>query len=148
MACLHALHASFPRDIETGTETRPRRGTAVDRRALDLLDLLARLPADDPRRADTRTRVIEAFLPFATRLARRYAGSAESLDDLVQVAAIGLIEAVDRYDPDHPGHGFLAFATPTIRGELRRHFRDRGWAIRPPRGVQELRLRMQAAESN
>jgi RNA polymerase sigma-B factor len=76
---------------------------------------------------------------MAGRLAHRYAGRGESSDDLVQVATVGLIKAVDRYDPDR-GEGFLGFAIPTILGEIRRHFRDRGWIVRVPRRLQEMRM--------
>jgi RNA polymerase sigma-B factor len=75
----------------------------------------------------------------AIRLARRYQGRGEALDDLVQVAMVGLLKSVDGYDPAR-GHPFLAYATPTIVGELRRHFRDRGWRIRVPRRLQELSI--------
>jgi RNA polymerase sigma-B factor len=85
-----------------------------------------------------REHLIETHLPLARSLARRYAYGAESLDDLEQTACIGLIKAADRY---HPAQGtFTAFAVPTILGELRRHFRDRGWSVRVPRRLQERTL--------
>ena len=78
-------------------------------------------------------------LPLAAFLARRFRDRGESLDDLTQVATIGLIKAVDRFDPQR-GVEFSTFATPTIVGEIKRHFRDKGWAIRVPRRLQELRI--------
>jgi RNA polymerase sigma-B factor len=89
-----------------------------------------------------RERMIERYLPLADRLARRYRHTTEPLDDLIQVARIGLMKAVDRWDPQR-GNSFSTFAVPTITGELQRHFRDRTWTIRPPRDVQELYLRVQ-----
>lgn len=98
------------------------------------------------RAGDRRARelMIERYLPFATRLARRYRGGAESADDLVQIAAIGLVKAVDRWDPSR-GIGFAAFAMPTILGELRHHFRDTTWGVRPPRPLQQLSATVERA---
>jgi RNA polymerase sigma-B factor len=96
-------------------------------------------PLGSPARAALRDRVIRLSLPYAERLARRFSGLGEPAADLAQVAAIGLIKAIDRYDPAL-GTDFAAFATPTIVGELKRHFRDRGWSVRVPRRLQELRL--------
>lgn len=87
-----------------------------------------------------RDELVAAHLPLARRLAERYRGRAEPLDDLVQVASLGLIKAVERYDP-HRGSVFTAFAVPTILGELRRHFRDAGWYMAVPRRLKELRQR-------
>ncbi|MEV4345186.1 RNA polymerase sigma factor SigF [Actinoplanes sp. NPDC049596] len=112
----------------------------------DLVAAFAAAEAGDPARARLRGRVIEAWLPLAQHLARRYAGRGEPTDDLVQVAMVGLIKAVDRYDADH-GVDFAAFAIPTILGELKRHFRDKAWAIRVPRRLQELRMAITAANN-
>jgi len=117
-----------------------------DRHRVALVDTMAALPADHPSRPVLRDEAIEAWLPMAKRLARRYSGRGESLDDLVQTAMVGLIKAVDRYDPDF-GSDFVGFAVPTILGEIRRHFRDRGWAIRVPRRLQEMRLAINDAQS-
>ena len=87
------------------------------------------------RGRSSRERLIEQHMPLARRLAARYRHSGEALDDLVQVACLGLIKAIDRYDPD--AGPFARFAVPTITGELKRHFRDKGWAMRVPRDLQE-----------
>jgi RNA polymerase sigma-B factor len=87
----------------------------------------------------TRQQMIERHMPLADMIARRYRHTSEPLEDLLQVARLGLIKAVDRWDPDR-ATAFTTFAVPTIAGELRRYFRDRTWTIRPPRNVQELYL--------
>jgi len=94
--------------------------------------------SEDP---EIRTRLIESHLGLVEYLARRFSGRGEPLDDLVQVATIGLVKAVDRFDPDRNVE-FSTYATPTIVGELKRHFRDKGWAVRVPRRLQELNLRV------
>ena len=81
------------------------------------------------------------FLPFARHLAWRYHSHGQPFDDLSQIAAIGLLKAIDRFDPSR-GTEFLSFATPTITGELKRHFRDFGWVVHVPRGLQELALQV------
>src|SRR5215204_2341483 len=83
-----------------------------------------------------REELVKRNLPFAKRLALRYRGASESLDDLLQVASLGLVNAVDRFDPER-GIPFTAFASPTILGELKRHFRDRAWTVRVPRGLHD-----------
>ena len=99
----------------------------------------ATLAADDPDRPQLREQLISGYLPLAERLARRFAGRGEPLEDLVQVASVGLIHAVDRFDPER-GADFLSFAVPTITGELRRYFRDHGWSMRVPRQLKDLHL--------
>lgn len=91
-----------------------------------------------------RAELVEQFMPLARKLARRYAGR-EPFDDLLQVASIGLLKAIDRFDSDH-GTAFSSYAVPTILGELKRHFRDTGWFVHVPRGAQELALKVQQAE--
>src|SRR5437763_3184251 len=84
-----------------------------------------------------RDQLVTAHLGLAEYLARRFANRGEPLDDLIQVASLGLVKAVERFEPER-GLEFSTFATPTIVGELKRHFRDKGWAVRVPRRVQEL----------
>jgi RNA polymerase sigma-B factor len=106
---------------------------------------LARRYRGGDRRA--RQTLIERYLPLARSLAKRYHRASEPLDDLVQVASIGLIKAVDRWDPDR-GFTFSTYAVPTIIGELRRHFRDATWALRPPRDLLELTLAVEKARQS
>ena len=91
-----------------------------------------------------REALVDRFAPMARRLARRYMTSSEPFEDLVQVASVGLLAAVDRFDPDR-GIPFVSFAIPTILGELRRYFRDVGWSVHVPRGPQEMALRVDQA---
>ena len=114
--------------------------------ATDLLHTLAGMPAAHPRRAALRDRTIEAWLPLSQHLAHRYSGRGEPTDDLLQTAAVGLIKAVDKFDPDR-GVDFAGYAIPTIIGEIKRHFRDRTWSVRVPRRLQELRLAITEANS-
>jgi RNA polymerase sigma-B factor len=94
-----------------------------------------------------RQRLIELYVPLAETLARRYAGRGEDYDDLLQVACIGLINAIDRFEPER-GDELVAFAVPTIAGEIRRHFRDRSAAVRLPRGLRELTLSLGRARAD
>ncbi|MFF7333005.1 RNA polymerase sigma factor SigF [Streptomyces sp. NPDC090306] len=104
---------------------------------------LAALPAG-PRRDALRGEIVEAWLPMAERLAGRFRSRGESYEDLRQVAALGLVKAVDRYDPDL-GNAFESYAVPTITGEIKRHFRDHMWTLHVPRRVQDLRNRVRVA---
>jgi RNA polymerase sigma-B factor len=103
------------------------------------LNRMSALPVGDAHRNQLRDEVICACLPVVRRLAGRFFGRGESNEDLVQVATIGLIKAVDRFDPDRETQ-FLSYATPTIVGEIKRHFRDKGWSVRVSRPMQELYL--------
>ena len=103
--------------------------------------LFARLAVDPGPAA--RDAIVVQFMPMARRLARRYR-HVEDIEDLEQIAAIGLLKAIDRFDPER-GLAFASFAFPTILGELKRYLRDRGWSVRPPRAVQELAARVEHA---
>ncbi|WP_424642144.1 RNA polymerase sigma factor SigF [Embleya sp. AB8] len=127
-----------------------RRRAGSERHAHDreiargLFAQLAQLESDPPARAAVRDRLVEMHLPLVEHLARRFRNRGEPLDDLIQVATIGLIKSVDRFDSER-GVEFSTYATPTIVGEIKRHFRDKGWAVRVPRRLQELRLALTSA---
>jgi RNA polymerase sigma-B factor len=104
---------------------------------------LAALP-DGPERKALRDELVEAWLPMAERIAVRFKGRGESLEDLYQVAALGLVKAVDHYDAGR-GHAFEAYAVPTVTGEIKRHFRDHMWSLHVPRRVQDLRNQVRHA---
>ena len=91
-----------------------------------------------------RERLVARFLPLARQLARRYGAAGEPIDDLIQVASLGLVKAIDRYELDR-GTAFSSFAVPTILGEIKRHFRDTGWTVRVPRAIQERRMKVNRA---
>src|SRR4051794_28908079 len=113
-----------------------------DRRAREECALFERLARDgDPR---DRAALVERFLPLARTLALRYQRSGEPFDDLVQVASLGLIKAIDGFNTDR-GIAFSAYAVPTILGEIKRYFRDRTWAVHVPSHLQELTLRVDRA---
>ncbi|MGH3858852.1 RNA polymerase sigma factor SigF [Actinokineospora sp.] len=99
-----------------------------------------------PERAALRDELVTGHLPVAEHIAQRFSHRGEAHDDLLQVATVGLINAVDRFDPDR-GTEFLSFAIPTIMGEVRRHFRDTGWSVRVPRRLQERHLAVSTASS-
>jgi len=135
--------ADVPEDATTNLA-----GTDVDDEVVEARDrahqtdeLFAAMQAGDPR---ARESLIERFLPLARQLARRYQRAAEPLDDLVQVASIGLVKAVDRFDAAR-GVAFSSYAVPTILGELKRYFRDSGWAVHVPRGMQERAMTVDRA---
>ncbi|HMA46238.1 MAG TPA: RNA polymerase sigma factor SigF [Frankiaceae bacterium] len=133
---------------DEGVEAARAARTASDRaRARGMFLRLAELTDDDPARRPLRDHLVEMHLPLVEYLARRFRNRGEPLDDLVQVATIGLIKSVDRFDLDR-GVEFSTYATPTIVGEIKRHFRDKGWAIRVPRRLQELKLSLTKATSD
>ncbi|GAB4586860.1 RNA polymerase sigma factor SigF [Nocardia sp. NPDC127526] len=123
-------------------ERKPRRsrsrGDSYDN-IEPLFKELAELDPADPRREALRERLIGRCMPLADHIARRFSGRGESFEDLLQVADIGLVQAVDRFDVTR-GSSFLSFAVPTIMGEVRRHFRDNTWAVRVPRRTKEIQL--------
>jgi RNA polymerase sigma-B factor len=108
----------------------------------DERELFAQLHAEPS--AAKRDAVVRRYLPLARRLAAKYRATSEPMEDLEQVAAIGLLNAIDRFDPSR-GSTFTSFAVPTILGELRRYFRDHTWALRVPRDLQELTLALERA---
>jgi RNA polymerase sigma-B factor len=112
----------------------------------DAFRQIARLP-DGPERDRLRKEVVAAWIPMAERLATRFRNRGEAVEDLKQVAALGLVKAVDRYDPER-GTAFASFAVPTVVGEVKRHFRDHLWGLHVPRRVQELRNRVRAARND
>lgn len=99
----------------------------------------AELAPDDPQRQRLREQLISGYMPVAEHIARRFAGRGEPLEDLVQIATVGLINAVDRFEPAR-GSDFFSFAVPTITGEVRRYFRDHGWSTRVPRRLKDLHI--------
>jgi RNA polymerase sigma-B factor len=127
--------ASAPSTSLSGAERR--------RRERELLTELADLEPGDPLRAAVRDELVTMHLPLVQHLARRYRDRGESVDDLVQVGTVGLIKAVDRFDLSRDVE-FSTYATPTILGEIKRHFRDRTWAVRVPRRMQELQAQVTA----
>ena len=116
-------------------------GTAGGRaaRAIEDRRLLERYHRDSDPTA--REALVERFLPLTRQLARRYQRAGEPLDDLIQVASLGLLKAIERFDPARET-AFSSFAVPTILGELKRHFRDKGWSVRVPRDLQELAVKV------
>jgi RNA polymerase sigma-B factor len=129
-----------------GAPARPTtRGPRAHDDAPDTASDFARLAAleDGPEREALRDELVTAWLPMAHRIAGRFRDRGESLEDLRQVAALGLVKAIDRYDCERGA--FESYAVPTITGEIKRHFRDRMWALRVPRRVQELRNKVRVA---
>jgi RNA polymerase sigma-B factor len=123
-------------------EPPPRRVADEEERRRDGERMLARYAVSrDPHLRDA---LVERYMPLARRLALRYRNTSEPLDDLMQVAAMGLIKAIDRFEPGR-GTAFSSFAVPTILGELRRHLRDHSWTVRVPRDTQELAQRLDKA---
>jgi RNA polymerase sigma-B factor len=129
----------------TGTNMAPRSATREPRLVPGVqadAQLFARHRQGDPT---AREALVRRFLPLARSLARRYDRSSEPFEDLLQVASLGLLKALDRFDPAM-GHPFASFAVPTILGEMRRHFRDAGWSVHVPRGSQERALKVRDAQ--
>jgi RNA polymerase sigma-B factor len=123
----------------SAAEWPPTSETPAQQVRLDDEALLLRYHGDGDLEA--REEVVVRFMPLARQLAGRYKHAGEPQEDLVQVACVGLLKAVDRYDPDRGGN-FARYAVPTMLGELKRHFRDKGWSVHVPRATQELVLKV------
>jgi len=133
----------------TVQHTPARHSAAADeRRRRETAELVEQIRAtDDPAELQRlRQQLIVLNVPVATSIAMRYRSRGESLEDLVQTAQLGLVKAVNGFDAER-GLDFLAYAVPTISGEVKRHFRDQGWDIRPPRRIQELRADVERASA-
>ncbi|MEV0535021.1 RNA polymerase sigma factor SigF [Kitasatospora sp. NPDC050463] len=148
-----APESPAPRDDAAGAlrgavpSQAPHRSGAPDREAARALFVrLSALPEGSSERVELRNQLVRMHIPLVEHLARRFRNRGEPLDDLTQVATIGLIKSVDRFDHER-GVEFSTYATPTIVGEIKRHFRDKGWAVRVPRRLQELRLSLTTATS-
>ncbi|MFD6923886.1 SigB/SigF/SigG family RNA polymerase sigma factor [Streptomyces sp. NPDC059944] len=129
-------------NASASTSVRARRTHDDSPEATALFERLVELD-DGPERDALRDELVALWLPMAHRIAGRFRDRGEAMEDLRQVAALGLVKAVDRFDPVRGA--FESYAVPTITGEVKRHFRDRMWALRVPRRVQELRNRVRVA---
>ena len=130
------------RDPKEGGEAAPEEKRPQSANTREDRKLLIRYHTDGDMQA--REELVERFLPLARQLARRYQRQNEPLDDLMQVASMGLVKAIDRFDPER-GTAFSTYAVPTILGELKRYFRDSGWAVHVPRGMQERVMKLDQA---
>jgi RNA polymerase sigma-B factor len=129
-----------PRPAAESAESGPAAESEEPRRAAEaMLADLAALPPDSDAHARLRAEIIESLVPLSTHLAARFRNRGEPFDDLVQVANLALVKAVDGFDPER-GANFTSYAVPFIVGEIKRHFRDRTWHVRVPRRLQELSL--------
>ena len=131
---------------DAGVRTREKQGVMNDRTMLDKdqvreLFVAYQSAADEETKLEYRERLVEQFIGLVEFLARRFRNRGEPIEDLVQVGTIGLLKAIDRFDLEREVE-FSTYATPTIVGELKRHFRDKGWAVRVPRRLQELHLEL------
>jgi RNA polymerase sigma-B factor len=133
------------RHTEESEEQATKDGRGYHHLAPLFVELTALKPGH-PRRALLREQLVAAHLPLAHNIARRFSHRGEPQDDLDQVATVGLIHAVDRFEPGR-GSDFLSFAIPTITGEVRRHFRDHAWAVRVPRRLKDLHVAIGSAMS-
>ncbi|MFH8988317.1 RNA polymerase sigma factor SigF [Streptomyces sp. NPDC017940] len=143
----HPERSAHPEQAGAPLIPRPRRSTRHPHDdAPDTAEAFRRICAlpHGPERDALREEIVRAWLPMAERLAGRFRGRGEALDDLRQVAALGLVKAVDRYDPER-GNAFESYAVPTVTGEIKRHFRDHMWTLHVPRRVQDLRNRVRFA---
>ncbi|MFJ1596788.1 RNA polymerase sigma factor SigF [Streptomyces sp. NPDC088261] len=141
----HSEQTEHSGHSEQTEHTEQKQHDPHDRSGARLMFITLReLPDGSPEKADLRNQLVRMHLPLVEHLARRFRNRGEPLDDLTQVATIGLIKSVDRFDPER-GVEFSTYATPTVVGEIKRHFRDKGWAVRVPRRLQELRLSLTTA---
>jgi len=140
------VEAEVDADVTLGA-AKIQRAARERGRARELFEKLATLPEGAQERQRIRGELVELHLPLVEYLARRFRNRGEWLDDLTQVATIGLIKSIDRFDLGR-GVEFSTYATPTIVGEIKRHFRDKGWAVRVPRRLQELKLALTKAISD
>lgn len=127
--------------VSTGP-ARLRRGGVLTRHETEVLFERWQTHGDH----SARNELVRRYLPLARKLSRRYGGAREPFDDLLQVASLGLVKAVDRFDTSR-GTAFSSFAVPTIMGELKRYFRDQGWAVHVPRGAQERAVKVENAQN-
>jgi len=134
-----------PRNPSTERDQQTRQQKSRDQQSVELLTLADAASATEQR--ELREQVVTINMDLAANLARRYSRRGLADDDLRQVAFLGLLKAVRGFCPDR-SDSFTAYAIPTIRGELRRHFRDTGWTVRPPRRIQELQARVRAVEAD
>ncbi|MFD8571692.1 RNA polymerase sigma factor SigF [Streptomyces sp. NPDC057694] len=139
-----ARRAGLMSDHERHGQQRGRRDPQDRSGARAMFIELRTLKDSSSEYAELRNQLVRMHLPLVEHLARRFRNRGEPLDDLTQVATIGLIKSVDRFDPER-GVEFSTYATPTVVGEIKRHFRDKGWAVRVPRRLQELRLALTTA---
>lgn len=125
-----------------------RHASTDEARQRETAEIVTRLQecTDPDEQAALRQRLVVVNVPVATSIALRYRSRGEAVEDLVQAAHLGLVKAAGGFDPDR-GRDFLAYAVPTVSGEVKRHFRDQGWDIRPPRRVQELRSEVEKASN-
>ena len=134
-----AVRGSKPESLP-GRRSQPPRGTVTDEGCSELFERWC-----THRDRGARDELVERFLPLARKLAHRYRGAHEPIEDLFQVASVGLVKAADRFDMSR-GSAFSSFAVPTILGELKRYFRDCGWSVHVPRGAQEQALKVEEAQ--
>jgi len=130
----------------TGTQSSARGNDTGYEHLTPLFAEMAKLADDDPRRGQLRNELVTGHLPLAEHIAARFSNRGVPREDLVQVATLGLINAVDRFQPDR-GTDFLSFAVPTVMGEVRRHFRDASWSMHVPRRLKELNLAINSASA-
>lgn len=140
--CAHAAESAvFRGSTLTAGNPDPPRGRDEFADVPDMLRALRAMPPGSPEYIRHRDRVVTQCLPLADRIAYRFLRRGESFDDLQQIARVGLLNAINRFDPDS-GSEFLSYAVPTMVGEIRRHFRDHGWAMHVPRRLKELHVRI------